>query len=58
MYRGNYSYSNAALQRGRGHYIGSQRIEELPDRAKYQRRVTPSPRGRTYRENRQPKRRA
>ena len=58
MYRGNYSYSNAALRRVWGQLSGPQRIEELPDRAKYQRRVTPSPRGRTYRENRQPQRRA
>ena len=35
-----------------------QRLEELPGRAKYERCVTPSSRGRTYAKKRQPQRRA
>ena len=38
--------------------IALQRTEELPGRAKYERCVTPSSRGRTYAKKRQPQRRA
>ena len=58
MYRGKPSKRNAAAG---GRPIGKkalQRLEELPDRAKYQRALRRRRAASTYRENRQPQRRA